>query len=320
MVNLTNITDVDLKKSATTYKKQLLMMPVIGANATLQHMTPMPGIAGRVVLGELSGDIEIGPYDPSREDKTGVTITPRVLETFLGSVIKKFEPNQVAKTVYGELVAQGKALTHADIVRHVLVFLAAQLGQKLNAAIFKAKRNDTGTTTLDLFNGLDTIAAAEIAAGNISKDKKNLFELGTIDSTNAVDALKSLYFGASDELQAQSVKMMMPYDIYRAYCEDYQTTVGAVPYNREYKKTILEGSDGLCELVPLVSKKGSEYIQLTTKGNMRYGYGAGVASENLDVEKHHPFLLDFVSTMFFGTQYETISKERLMIGKLTLVQ
>lgn len=315
---MVNITDAELKKSATTYKKQLLMMPVIGAGATLQHMTPMPGVAGRVVLGELSGDIELGPYDPTREDKTGVTITPRVLETFLGSVIKKFDPNQVAKTVYGELVAQGQALTQADIVRQVLVYLAAQLGQKLNMAIFSAKRKDDGTTTKDLFNGFDTITANEIAAGNIATGKHNFMELGAVDNTNAVDVLKSLYFEASDELQGQSVKMYMPFNVYRNYCEDYQSTVGAVPYNKQYKKTFLEGSDDLCELVPLVSKKGSEFIQLTTKGNMRYGYGAGLADENLDVEKHHPFLLDFVATMYFGAEFETISPEKLMIGKLTL--
>lgn len=313
---MVNITDAELKKSATTYRKDLLMMPVIGAKATLQHMTPVPGLAGRLVLGQLSGNIELGPYDPKRVDEEKVAINPRTLETFLGSVIKKFDPNEVAKTVYGELVAQGESLKSADITRKVLVFLAAQLGQKLNLAIFKAKRNDAGTTTNDLFNGLDTIVANEITAGNIAAGKKNYMELGAVDATNAVDALKTLYFGASDELQEQRVKMLMPYGIYRAYCQDYQTTVGSVPYNTEYKKTLLEGSDGLCELVPLASKKGSDYIQLTTKGNMKYGYGAGLAQENLTVEKHHPFLLDFVATMFFGTEFETLSPERLMIGKL----
>ena len=47
-----NITDADLKKSAVNYRKDLLVMPVIAAEATLQHMTPRPGIAGREVLGQ----------------------------------------------------------------------------------------------------------------------------------------------------------------------------------------------------------------------------------------------------------------------------
>ena len=34
------------------------------------------------------------------------------------------------------------------------------------------------------------------------------------------------------------------------------------------------------------------------------------------VEKHHPFKLDFVATMFFGAEFETISKERLLVGTI----
>ena len=314
---MVTITDADLKKSATTYKQQLLRLPVIMAQATLKHMTPIPGLAGRMVVGELSGDIELGPYNASREDESGVAITPRVLETYLGSVIKKFDPNTVSKTVYGSAIAQGKALESADITRQVLVYLAGKLGSKLNMSIFKAKRNSAGTKTDELFDGFDTITAAEITAGNIAVSKGNLYEFGSaITSSNAKDVLKEFYRSAADELKDQEVKMFIPHEIYDAYVDDYQATVGAAPYNKEFEKTFLEGSNNLCELVPLSSKKGSEYIHLTTKGNMMFGYGAGLADENLTVEKHHPFKLDFVSTMYFGTQFETISKEKLLVGKL----
>lgn len=314
---MVTITDADLQKSATTYRKQLLRLPVITAQATLKHMTAIPGLAGRLTVGELSGDIELGPYSSSRTDENGVAIAPRVLETYLGSVIKKFDPNTVSKTVYGSAIAQGKSLETADITRQVLVYLAGKLGSKLNMAIFKAKRNASGTKTEDLFDGFDTITAAEITAGNIATTKKNLYEFGAaISASNAVDSLKAFYRAASDELKDQEVKMFIPHEIYDAYVDDYQATVGAAPYNKEFEKTFLEGSNNLCELVPLSSKKGSDYIHLTTKGNMMFGYGAGLADENLTVEKHHPFKLDFVSTMYFGTQFETISPEKLLVGKL----
>ena len=93
-----NITDAELQKSAVTYRKELLVMPVIAAEETLQHMTARPGVAGREVLGQLSGGIEIGPYDPNRVDNDGLAIKPRTLETFLGSVVKKFDLNELAKT------------------------------------------------------------------------------------------------------------------------------------------------------------------------------------------------------------------------------
>ena len=313
---LFNITDNELKQSAVKFRKDLLMMPAISAQATLDHMSLRPGVAGREVVGQLSGDIELGPYDPNRVDANGVAVTPRVLETFLGSVIKRFDVNEAGKTVYGELYAQGQALTNANIAKAVLVYLSAQLGKKLNQSIWGAKRAASGTKTSELFDGFDTITAAEIAAGNLSAAKGNYMTVDAITAANAVDTLKSIYRAASDELQGQPVKMFISRDIYNAYVDDYQATVGAVPYNTEFKKTFLEGSDGLCELVPLVSKKGSQYIHLTPKANMLVGYGAGLADENIRIEKFHEFLLSYVATMYFGVQFESISPERLMVAKI----
>lgn len=315
-----NITDADLKKSAVNYRKDLLVMPVIAAEATLQHMTPRPGVAGREVLGQLSGGIELGPYDPNRVDDSGVKIEPRTLETFLGSVVKKFDLNSVAKTVYGSLTTQGEALASTDLAMQVLYYLAMQLGQNLNKHIWDAKRNDEGTTTVDLFDGFDTITAKEITAGGIATGKGNFMQLDTaIDNSNATDILMSIYESADDNLQSVPTKMYIPFNVYRAYNKDYLASFGNVVYNQQYKKTFLEGTDNLCELVPLVGKKGSQFIHLSTKSNMVYGYGDGMDSEKIAIEKHHEFLLSFVATMFFGCQFETISKERLMVAKLATV-
>ena len=315
-----NISDAELQKSAVTYRKDLLVMPVIAAEATLQHMTPRPGVAGREVLGQLSGGIELGPYDPQRYDDDGLDIKPRTLETYLGSVIKRFDLNSVAKTVYGSLTTQGEALTSLDLARQVLNYLSMQLGRNLNLHIWNAKRNDTGTKTKDLFDGFDTITQKEIAAGTIDTTEGNFMQLSqAIDESNATDILMSIYESADDILQGVPTKMFVPVSVYRAYNKDYLAYFGNVVYNTQFKKTYLEGTDNLCELVPLVSKKGSPYIHLTTKSNMIYGYGDGLDSEKIAIEKHHEFLLSFVATMFFGCQFEAINKERLMVAKLASV-
>ena len=315
-----NISDAELQKSAVTYRKDLLVMPVIAAEATLQHMTPRPGVAGREVLGQLSGGIELGPYDPKRYDDEGLDIKPRTLETFLGSVIKRFDLNSVAKSVYGSLTTQGEALTSLDLARQVLNYLSMQLGRNLNLHIWSAKRNDTGTKTKDLFDGFDTITQKEIDAGTIGTTQGNFMQLPqAIDESNATDILMSIYESADDILQGIPTKMFVPVSVYRAYNKDYLASFGNVVYNTQFKKTYLEGTDNLCELVPLVSKKGSPFIHLTTKSNMIYGYGDGLDSENIAIEKHHEFLLSFVATMFFGCQFEAINKERLMVAKLASV-
>ena len=233
------ITPEALATSAAKFRKELLWMPVIALQVSLQHMSLRIGVRGKETVGELSGDIEIGPYSTTRKDENGVAVKGRTLETFFGSVIKDFEPNSVVKSIYGDAVLSGKELTETKITKMVVAFLAKRLSKNLNKALWSAVRNDAGTTTADLFNGFDTITATEIAAGKITVAIGNLYEFAAaITSSNALDALKALYRAANDVLQEETTKMFMPKGIYQAYCDDYQATVGAAAYNKEFKKRI----------------------------------------------------------------------------------
>lgn len=306
----------DLTKSAQTFRKELLTVPMIGAADTLKHMTARPGVRGKETLGKITGNFEIGPYDPKRRGGEGIDIIPRTLETYLGSCIEDFDPNKVWQSIYGSLITQGEDLKNVPIAKAILTYAMKKLGQNLNMALFAAKRNESGKKTSELFDGFDTITKQEITDGNIATAKKNLFELEAITAVNAVEQLKAMYAAAADELQGQKVKIYMPRDVYRFYCEDYQSTVGATPYNREYKKTFLEGSDDLCELVPLTSKKGSKYLHLTPKDNMIYGFGDGLAEEKVEIGKWDPIFLTLVATMYFGVQFECIDAERMLVGQI----
>ena len=274
------------------------------------------GVRGKEVVGELSGDIELGPYDEGREDTESVGIEPRELETFLGSVVKKFSPNSVWQTVYGNLISKGDALKNVDITRQVLAFLSAKLGANLNAVLWSAVRNPSGTKSKDLFNGFDTITKTEKDASKISAELGNMFTIEAISKDNAVDVLKAFYRAADPVLRETQTKLFIPQGVYDNYVDDYQATVGHVPYNTSFEKAFLEGSNNRCELVPLANKANSPFIHLTTKSNMLVGFGNGADKEKILVEKHHAFKLDFIATMFFGAEFETISKERLLVGTI----
>jgi hypothetical protein len=312
-----NFTAEDLAKTAIKYRQQLLMMVVIGLEQTKQHMTIRPGIRYKEVVGELTGGIELGPYSETRLDESDINVAKRELETFFGSVVKPFSPNSVYQSLWGSSITKGEALKDTEITKMVLGYLMKKLSESLNKAIWKAKRKESGNTTVDLFNGFDTIAETEIAAGTISTANKNLFEFTEkIDKTNAVDLLKSFYRSADDVLRGEKVKLFISNDIYDAYVDDYQSTVGAIAYNTQFDKTFLEGSHNLCELVPLSNKAESGYIQLTPQANMLIGVDQESDLENITVEKHAAFILQFIATLFFGCQYESINKERLLVGKL----
>lgn len=313
------VNHTDLDKAAQKYRKELLIMAVLGLDQTIKHMTLRTGVRYMETVGELDGPVELMPYTGEMTDADdNMSIDGRDLMTYLGQSIKFFDPNKLVSSLYGSAVTSGEALKNVPITKAVLTLMMRKISGGLNKSIFNAVRNSSGKTTDTLFNGFDTITASEITAGKIAKAKGNLHEFSeAIDSTNAVDLLKAVYRAASDELKDESAKMYLPRGIYDAYCDDYQMTVGATPYNREFKKTFLEGSDNNCELVPLVGKKGSDYIHISTKGNMLVGVNQTGEEEKIEVRRgDNPFKLQFVNTMFFGTQFESISPERLLVGKL----
>ena len=308
-----------LNTAAQKFRTELLIMMVLGLDRTLQHLTLRPGIRYKETVGELSGPVELMPYTGELDDADDdMEIDGRDLETYLGQAIKLFDPNALVSSLYGSAITKGEALKNVPINKAVLTLMVRKISGGLNKSIFNAVRDKTGKTTKTLFNGFDTIAASEITSGNISVAKKNLYNFTeAITSSNAVDLLKAFYRNASDELQDEMVKMYISRDIYNAYVDDYQITVGAAPYNKQFDKTFLEGSSNSCELVPLVGKKSASYLEISTRGNMLVGVNQQGEEERIEVRRgDNPFKLQFVTTMFFGTQFESISPERLLVGKL----
>ena len=86
-------------------------------------------------------------------------------------------------------------------------------------------------------------------------------------------------------MRETQTKLFIPQGVYDNYVDDYQATVGHVPYNTSFEKTFLESSNNRCELVPLANKAGSAFIHLTTKSNMLVGYGNGADKETILVRK-----------------------------------
>lgn len=309
-----NITSEDLQKSARKYRKELLQMPVMGLSRSLEHMSLRPGIRYSETVGELSGDMQFGPYSETREDNNEVVLNPRTLYTFLGSVVRNFSPNKIYQSMWGSDITKGDALKNTDITRKVLSFLSAQLGKNLNNALWSAIRNDSGELSKDLFNGFDTITKKELDASKLSAALGNYMVIEAINKNNAVDILKTICQQADDMLTDEdTVKLFVPKHVFFDYCEDYKSVSGAVPYNKEYNQYFIEGFNNV-QIVPLANKKNSPFIHMTLKKNMLVGVNQVGEEENIEIARFKAFVLQFIATMFFGVEFESLSKERMLVA------
>ena len=318
------ITPDSLAQSANKYRTELLKVAVLSLGYALNYFTVRTGIRGSETVGAIDGNFELGPYDPYRVDRENINAKGRTLKSYFGSIVKEFDPNSVYQSIYGSSIVKGDGLKNVPIALQVLSLMAGKIGKSLLLHLFDAVRNDSGTKTVDLFNGVDTVTAAEITAGNIATTKGNLFEFTeAITSNNAVDLITAFCRAASDELlecedgedsKAKGLNLYVPRSVIYAYRDDYKATTGNSPIYDQFNQMVVEGFPNI-RFVPFAGKANSKFMQLSQRNNMLIATDQLGDVENISVEKYHPFVLSFVATLFFGFDYESIDPSRLLVGK-----
>jgi hypothetical protein len=116
-------------------------------------------------------------------------------------------------------------------------------------------------------------------------------------------------------MDEEELLLFCPKHVVWDYEEDYKTTTGGTSYNKEFHKYVIEGFENVT-FVPLSCKNGSPFLQLTTKRNMLYGVDQISDKENVEVARFKAFVLQFIATMFFGVQYESIDAERILFATI----
>ena len=308
----------EYQDAARKYRKDLLMLPIIGIQDTLKFMTGRPGIRYKESVAALNGNAQFAPYKPARRSNFNLDLDFRTLETFFGSVVAQFEPNSAISTLLGAIGAtKGDGQMQTPTAKHVLALIAKSLSENLNNAIWAGQRNPAGDTTLDLFDGFDTITSAEVTAGKIAASEGNYMKLTEeITSANAVDIAKEVLFSLDPHLRAQTCYMYCSQDFVDKYNEGYLLTHAGINYNTQYNQNAVEGSNGKLILCPLANKADSKFIHVSPKINMLVGYDQMGDTENVMVKEYEPFILSYIATMFFGVQFESIDKRRMMVVEL----
>jgi hypothetical protein len=299
--------NADLIAAGTKYKKELLAMPVAVLSDALPQMTVRTGIQGKIVGGLLSTDAELRPYRTAKDAVDNTAVTPEEWETFLGDVVKEFDPHAILGTLYSELTSKG--VKEYDFVKRIALEMSKKVGEKLYDNLFTAVRNGSGDHTHDLFNGFDTIAAAAIGAGTISAANKNYQDLTStpITASNAGEVLKDAYRALIPVLRKQNVNLYLPIEVLWMYEDWYQAEYGTQPWNIGYEQKQLVGSK--CNIIPL-DNMGGNYAYFTLKENLNVGFDQQSDVETVRIrECDNPKTVQFFMKSYFGAGFETVQKE-----------
>ena len=111
----------DFQEAAIKYRKELLYLPIIGCNDTLQYMTARPGIRYKERVGNITGDAQFAPYNPARSKDFDLHLSFREIETYFGSVVAKFEPNSAISTLLGTGATKGDGQMSTPTAKHSMI-------------------------------------------------------------------------------------------------------------------------------------------------------------------------------------------------------
>lgn len=151
-------------------------------------------------------------------------------------------------------------------------------------ALFKGVYDTTGTkkTPQDTVDGFNKIITDCVTSGEIPN--KNIVEIPAITEQNAVDVLRMVADLIPGEFAATDLVMLNKSTNLRSYNRDYQVRFGSLPYNKEFKRTVLDDYDNL-ELRSEVSMADTNDIYITTKNNLMWLVNSYGGADKFIVEK-----------------------------------
>lgn len=308
-----NATDITaLQQYAEKYGKSLLKIAVTD-NEVFQKLDVVAGVKDKFTMTTLRFQRLLRPYVRDWVPGTDkANLVPRTLRVEIGEIMLEEEPMVYRKTYLGNIMKKGVNPQDHPFEKDFLEGIARQAASDFNdITAFYGVRNAVGTGPIDVNDGFFTIIDAEITALNISVAKKNMINTGAIDSTNAVAKLKAFYRAAcaiNPALRGKDMKLRISHEIMDAYNDNYQLENGALPYNKQFEKTFLEGSGNKCELEPLSGMGTTKRIILTVPWNMSVGTDLQSDQENVSVTTGmNPKVVGFYLAAAYGVQIWTLN-------------
>lgn len=303
------------KDTCIKWDPVLSQLPIRKAQDVLQHFVTVTGLRGKKRFGSISGNSQFAPFSKTRKSEADVDIKFREIETFHGNVIETFSPVDYIDMpfAYDDPVITD-AIKKAGSTLMVLAQLIAARGQYIAQAAFTGKRNANGTTTEDLCDGLLTIAAQEIAAGNLSAALGNLYEATEKPSNdNAVDLAKDILFTSNPFLRRENNVLLCSTDFVDKYNEAYLATHAAISYNTQYNQPYVEGSAQRLTLIGLPELDGQDQFIMTQKSNLLCGIYNANDQTTVDIQREGHYDLSMASDMWLGFQFRSLDPRRLRV-------
>lgn len=307
-----------LVESGHRFSQDFITMPQAVLEKSLQFLKKMTGIHGKLTVGKLKSDAQWKPYQAGTYDPSNTTyVEPRTIETFMLEFLEEFDPATIYQTVYGKVLKKDR--TTLEGVRAAVAEMGRTASSKLVKAIWTAKRNGTGKTCMDGFDGFDTIIDKEKAEGKISKALGNYFQSGKLTEYNIGDKLMLLWSTMNHLLKEnETLYLYMPSNVREMYDKWYNNNYKGASYTNKYNQRILVGTNERCVIADIPGMDDVKHIIFSTKDNLVVGFDGESDMESFDIRvPNNPKMVQVFSELFMGCQITNLEKECFLCSSFT---
>lgn len=299
-----------LVQSGHQYSQDFITMPQAVLAKSLIFLNKLTGIHGKLTVSKLKSDAQWKPYQiGTYESSNSTSFEPRTIETYMLELIEEFDPATVYQTVFGKVLKKDR--TTLEAVRAAVAEMGRVASAKLVKAIWTGKRNASGKTCMDGFDGFDTIITKEKAAGNISNALGNYFQSGKLTEYNIGDKLMLLWSKMSHILKEnETLYLYMPSNVREMYDKWYNDNYRSANYTNEYNQRVLVGTNKRCVIADIAGMDDVKHIIFTTKDNMVVGFDGESGMESFDIRTpNNPKMVQIFAELFMGCQIINLEKE-----------
>lgn len=290
----------------TRENPELLTQRLLGLDGVLDYATLLVDVVDEVPLTELFTNEVVQPggkdtFNPKelagfkqrigkvRSAKVDMTLTPTRIDAMWRSWLGQ-QMRGTGADVYDIPFEQ-------EIYNRIIDQVVDDMRMKVN---YKGVYNASGTAAADVMDGwikkiTDAIAADEIPASHLVPTPE------AITSANALDKFELLVNIIPDKYWTNNMVAICSPATKRKYEQDYRNSHGALPYNTEFRKTVLDGTE--IELVAEPGLTGTDWIIVTERGNLVWMIDTltKMAAPIIEKEKRNlHMLLDYKVGVDFG--------------------
>ncbi len=207
-----------------------------------------------------------------------VKMAPRILKVRPAKFDLEFIPASHWKTWLGYNRRAGSANQHyIPFERWILMHLAKEVAEEIQVDIlWKGQHDANGTTPGTVCDGFEKIIEDSItAAGDFDVPAAQVVDVGTITSANAYDQALLVARALPEKLRSRMTKAFMTWNIADSYNDDYTATIGAAPFNTDFNKTRINGTNstivrtvGMSNGKILISEPSNLYVGMDLESDL----------------------------------------------------